>query len=288
MMSISKAYKCIREFSRQTAYDHVGAYAAQSSFFFIIAIFPLFMLLLNLIKYTPVTEHDLAQTAIAIVPDTLDPLIARIIQEMYAQSNFAIISLTAIAALWSSSRVILSLIRGLNSIFGIEEKRGYFHLRIVASFYTIIFLIVIILSLGMMVFGNSLLRFFHNNIPPLYELADFIIGLRSIYIPIILTVAFMYLYRIIPNQHYRFFDHLPGALFSSLGWIIFSYVYSYYIDNYAGSRLIYGSLTTVVFLMLWIYICIYILFIGAEINIQYKEHIHAARQFITNHRDPTL
>ena len=284
MKYISKIYKTLKNFSRQLTLDHVNAYAAQSSFFMIIAMFPLLMLLLTLIRYTPVTEEVLVKSALAIMPNTLDPLIEQIISEMYSQSNFAIISITAVTALWSASKAILALIRGLNSVFGIDEKRNYFHLRIISSFYTIVFIILIVLALGFMVFGNSLLRFFSRNIPLLYGLAELIISLRALYIPIILTIAFVYLYRIVPNREYTFFDHLPGALFTSLGWIIFSYVYSFYIDHFAGTTFFYGSLTTVVLLMLWIYICMYILFIGAEINIQFKGYFRKAREHIQDLR----
>ena len=285
MKYVNKIYETIKNFSRQLTLDHVNAYAAQSSFFMIIAMFPLLMLLLTLIRYTPVTEQVLVESALAIMPNTLDPLIEQIISEMYSQSDFAIISITAITALWSASKAILALIRGFNSVFGIDEKRNYFHLRLVSSFYTIVFLVLIVSSLGFMVFGNSLLRFFGRNMPLLYELAELIISLRGLYIPIIFTIAFVYLYRIVPNKEYTFFDHLPGALFSSLGWIIFSYVYSFYIDNFAGSTYFYGSLTTVVLLMLWIYICMYILFMGAEINIQFKEYFRRARQKIKEHHE---
>jgi membrane protein len=278
MKHIKKIYITICDFSNQLTLDHVNAYAAQTSFFFIIAMFPLLMLLLTLIRYTPVSEEMLIESALAIMPNTIDPLIEQIINEMYDQSNFAIISITAVTALWSASKAILAIIRGLNSVFGIDEKRNYIHLRIVASFYTILILVLIVLALGLMVFGNSLLRFFDNNIPLLYELAAFIVSLRGIYVPIIFTIAFVYLYRIVPNRNYSFFDHMPGALFTSLGWIIFSYGYSFYIDNFASSTYFYGSLTTVVLLMLWVYICMYILFIGAEINIQFKEYFRKIRK----------
>ena len=285
MKYITKIYISIRDFSRQLTLDHVNAYAAQSSFFIIIAIFPLLMLLLSLIRYTPITEQDLINTTLAITPNTLDPLIEQIISEMYNQSNFAILSITAITAVWSASKGILAIIRGLNSVFGIDEKRNYITLRVIASFYTIILVLLIVLSLGVMVFGNSILRLFEKNLPLLYEIAEFILSLRIVYIPVIFTIAFVYVYKIVQNKQYSFFDHLPGALFTALGWIIFSYGYSIYIDYFQSSTYIYGSLTTVVLLMLWVYICMYILFMGAEINIFFKEHFRKARILIKNYSD---
>lgn len=280
MKLIKKIYKHIDGFFTQLNRDHVNAYAAQASFFIIIAIFPLLMLLLTLIGYTPVTEHDLLRSVLAVTPNYLDPLMTQIISEMYSQANFAIISITAITTLWSASNGILAIIRGLNSVFGVEEKRNYVVVRLIASFYTIVLLVLIVLALGFMVFGNTVLRLFSTKIPLLYELAEFIISLRSFYIPILFTVTFVYVYRIIPNKDYRFIDYLPGALFASLGWIVSSYGFSIYIDNFASATYIYGSLTTVVFMMLWIYMCMYVLFMGAEMNIHFKAHFQKARRKI--------
>ena len=280
MNLVKKIYKHVDGFFVQLNRDHVNAYAAQASFFIMIAIFPLLMLLLTVIRYTPVTEVDLLKSVLAVTPNYLDPLMEQIISEMYSQSNFAIISITAATTLWSASNGILAIIRGLNSVFGREEERNYFLVRLICSFYTIVLLILIILALGFMVFGNSVLRLFSSKIPFLYELAAYIIDLRSIYLPIFFTFAFVYVYRIVPNKHFRFIDYIPGALFTSFGWIIASYGYSIYIDYFASATYIYGSLTTVVFMMLWLYMCMYILFMGAEINIHFKAHFQKARRKI--------
>ncbi len=280
MKLVKKIYKQIDGFFVQLNRDHVNAYAAQASFFIMIAIFPLLMLLLAIIRYTPVTEIDLLRSVLAVTPNYLDPLMEQIIGEMYSQSNFAIISITAATTLWSASDAILAIIRGLNSVFGREEERNYIIVRLICSFYTVILLVLILLALGFMVFGNSVLRLFNDKIPLLYDLAEYIIDLRSIYLPIFFTFAFVYVYRIVPNKHFRFIDYIPGALFTSLGWVISSYGYSLYIDNFASATYIYGSLTTVVFMMLWLYMCMYILFMGAEINIHFKAHFQKARRKI--------
>ena len=280
MKLVKSIYKHVDDFFIQLNRDHVNAYAAQASFFIMIAIFPLLMLLLTLIRYTPVTEVYLLNSVLAVTPNYLDPLMEQIVGEMYSQSNFAIISITAATTLWSASNGILAIIRGLNSVFGREEERNYIIVRLICSFYTIVLLVLIILALGFMVFGNSVLRLFNSKIPFLYDVAAYIIDLRSIYLPIFFTFAFVYVYRIVPNKHFRFIDYIPGALFTSFGWVISSYGYSLYIDNFASATYIYGSLTTVVFMMLWLYMCMYILFMGAEINIHFKAHFQKARKKI--------
>ncbi len=276
-----KAYLQIKGFMNQLSDDHVNAYAAQSSFFIIISMFPLVMLVFYLIKYTPITKDFLIAWTEKAMPTTLEPLANTIINEMFEKSSGTILSLTAIFALWSASKGILAIIRGLNNIFKINEHRGYFHLRFISAIYTLIFVVGIVLSLVMMVYGNLLLKFFDKHMPLLYDLAKWIIDMRWLYLPILLTLLFIGLYKLVQNSNYSTLGHLPGAIFSAFGWYIFSFFYSIYIDNFAGQSYAYGSLTTVVLMMLWIYVCIYILFIGAEINIYFRKSLIMLRYILS-------
>ncbi len=270
---VKKLVKIIKGFISRLSDDHVNAYAAQSAFFIIVSAFPLIMLIFSLIKYTPISEEFLINSAISVMPNAISPLATTIITEMYEKVNSTVLSVTAILTVWSASKSILAIIRGLNIIFNVNEKRGYFRLRLISSIYTILFVVGIVTSLTLIVFGNSLVKFCQIHIPLLYEVVEWIINKRILYVPIILTLLFIGLYKLVQNKRYSFISHIPGALFSALGWMVFSYGYSIYIDNFAGKSYAYGSLTTLVLLMLWIYICMYILFIGAEINVYFRNHM---------------
>ena len=91
-------------------------------------------------------------------------------------------------------------------------------------------------------------------------------SLRTVIGFAILIIFFLILFLAIPNRKSSILDELPGAIIAAAGWMIFSYLYSFYIDNIGSFSNMYGSLTTIVFLMLWLYFCMYILFFGAEIN----------------------
>ena len=281
---IKKAYKIIKGFTERLNEDHVNAYAAQSAFFMIVSAFPLAMLVFNLIKYTPVTKEFLLKAANNVLPKTLEPIGESLIIEMFENTNGTVLSITAILTVWSASKGVMAIIRGLNNVFRIKENRNYFKLRLVSSIYTVLFVVGIVLSLVMVVFGNSLLRLFEHYVPILYDVAEWIISMRLLYVPIILTILFVGLYKLINNKKYSFMAHLPGAFFSAVGWMGFSYFYSLYIDNFANKSYAYGSLTTVVLLMLWIYICMYILFIGAEINVYFRKTMIYVRDTIVIER----
>lgn len=275
---IKKVYKVIYDFTNRLNEDHVYAYATQSAFFIVISAFPLLLLVFSLIRFTPVTEEFLLSAASNVMPSTLKPLAESLIREIYEKTSGTVISFTAIFMVWSASKGVLSIIRGLNNVFGIKENRNYFILRLIASLYTILFVVGIVLSLVMMVFGNTLLEAFSKHMPILYDVVEWLIGMRILYIPVILTLLFIGLYKLIDDKKYTFMNHLPGALFSAVGWMGFSFFYSLYIDNFAGKSYAYGSLTTIVLLMLWIYICMYILFIGAEINVYFGKSVRYYRR----------
>lgn len=280
---IKKVYKVIYDFTDKLNEDHVYAYATQSAFFIVISAFPLLLLVFSLIRYTPVTEEFLLSAASNVMPETLKPLAESLIREIYEKTSGTVISFTAVFTVWSAAKGVLAIIRGMNNVFNIKENRNYFVLRLIASLYTVLFVVGIVLSLVMVVFGNTLLAAFRNHMPILYDLVDWIIGMRILYIPVILTLLFIGLYKLIDDKKYTFMNHLPGALFSAVGWLGFSYFYSLYVDNFAGKSYAYGSLTTIVLMMLWIYMCMYILFIGAEINVYFGKFIHYYRRKVEHH-----
>ncbi len=267
MKIIKKIFNEFLYFLLRIREDHVSSFAAQSSFFLIISIFPLLLLILNTIKYTPVTKSFLLQLATDIFPRAFDPLIITVIDEMYSNSSGTIISITAILAIWSASKGIMGLIRGLNFIYHIKEKRNYFIVRFVASVYTIILVAGIAVSLVLLVFGNYFLKALEPAAPFIYRIIYVLSTSKYIYVPIFLTLIFVLLYKIVPYEKLSISYLLPGAVFSSIGWILFSFAFSIYVDHFANSSYMYGSLTTVVLLMLWMYFEIYIVFLGAEINL---------------------
>ena len=127
-------------------------------------------------------------------------------------------------------------------------------------------MISIIITMVLLVFGNSIFNFLISLLPILKEISILTLVLRYLVSFIVLSVFFIIIYKVANFKLTTIKKTVPGAMFSSLGWMVFSYVFSIYIDNFSNMSYMYGSLTAVIILMLWIYFCIYILFIGAEIN----------------------
>lgn len=261
---------CKRIFDRYSE-DEMTVYAAQASFFIVIAAFPFIMLLLTLIRFIPgLTKLDVQTTLLTIVPDMLNSFVLGIIEELYTKSTGTILSVTAVTALWSASRGMLSIERGLNRAYKSQEKRGYILSRIICSGYTLVFMLVCIMCLLLLVFGNSLHHFMVRRFPLIANVTFYLINFRLVLALTVLIVCFMFLYTFIPKKKQKMRNQLPGALFTTAGWILSSYAFSIYFNNFSNFPYMYGSLTAVVLLMLWLYMCICIVFFGAEINYHYS------------------
>ena len=246
--------------------DSVSAYAAQAAFFIILSVFPFFMFLLTLIQYLPLTEQDLINAVLEIAPASIAPFINNIINEIYTSSTTTLLSITGITAIWGASKAFYALIYGLNAVYGILETRNYVVLRLIATLYTLVFGVLLLITLSILGFGNSIALTIQARIPALSELALLVISIRATTALCILILYFLALYIVIPNRKSNILQELPGAVVTAGGWIGFTYLYSFYIDHMSNFTNTYGSLTAIVLLMLWLYACMYMLLVGGEVN----------------------
>ena len=263
---LSSCFRLIRVFTAKLRDDSVSAFAAQAAFFIILSFFPFVMFLLTLLNYLPISVADLEIFSSSLFPESVSSILHTILSELIEKSSGTILSATVIAALWSASRGMLALVRGLNAVYGHKETRNYFLIRGVSMLYTLVFAALLIAALVLLVFGNQFYQLIITRLPLLGDLALLIISLRSLVTMAVLTLFFLLMYLIIPNRKSSILRELPGAILTAGGWLLFSFLFSYYIDHMRTFSYTYGSLTALAVCMLWLYFCMYILFIGAEVN----------------------
>ncbi|MCR5610166.1 MAG: YihY/virulence factor BrkB family protein [Lachnospiraceae bacterium] len=247
------------------AIDHVTAFSSEAALFTIISFFPFVMLFLTLLNYTPLNPDFIMRLINDSLPTEITNFIETIINEIFKPSA-TLLSISAIAALWSASKGFLSIFRGFNVIYKTGETRNYLIIRVISILYTLGFAVLLMLTLIFLVFGNYIYRLIISHFPFIKDLALLIISIRATVLLFLLFVFFLIMYIVIPNRKTTLLNELPGALISSSGWILFSYAYAYYIDNLTNFTYMYGSLTAIVLLLIWMYSCMYILLLGAEIN----------------------
>jgi len=244
----------------------IPVYAAHAGYFIVLAVFPTLVLLLGLLRYTGLAVDNLTELLEGIIPAALMPSAKRLILSTYQNTSGAIISVSALTALWSASRGIYGLLTGLNSIYDVAENRGYIYTRLVSVLYTFLFLLVLLLTLVLHVFGTTIVDMLPTAGNPIFAVLAEVVDLRFFLLLFIQTSLFTAIYMVLPNKRNKLMDSLPGALLTSVGWMVFSHLFSLYVEHFPNYANIYGSVYAVALSMLWLYSCISIVFYGGALN----------------------
>ena len=255
----------IRAFGKKCIQDNINAFAAQTAFFIILSLIPALMLFCGLIRYTNITEEIVTAGVQQVMPTYVAPFMVTILHEVYTKSA-GLLSAAGIAAIWSAAKGVQYMANGLNVVFEIEENRNWLIRRIYAVFDTVLFLGVVVVMLVLLVFGNSLqdfilhhIDFFANN-----SLSGLIQN-RCIFLLALLIGLMLIVYVALPNHKTTIKSQLPGAVICAVSLYFFSFALSVYVDYFNGFSM-YGSLTTIMLLMLWLYFCMYIIMACGELN----------------------
>jgi membrane protein len=264
-MAAIKILATLRIFWNKCRRDKINAYSAQSAFFMMLSMIPFLMVFSSMIRYTSISEEMVAKVISHLMPDYISPFIISLVEEVYARDT-GITVITAVAAIWSAAKGVQYLTDGLNCVNGLRETRNWFILRGWAIVYTVVFLIAIVFSLLILVFGNSLKGLAEQYIPFLSGFMNVMTYLRGLIVLGALIIFFIIVFTALPNRKLSFKSQIPGAVICGVSWYIFSFGLSVYVDYFNGFSM-YGSLTTIALIMLWLYFCMYILMISAEINV---------------------
>lgn len=267
---MNKALSIIKKLIKEAGEKNLSVYAAGIAFFWILSAVPVLIVISCVVPYTSLTEEVLRGYVIGFLPETVEVYVTELVRYIFLR-NKTVLPIALLVAVWSAGRGMLSLIRGLNAIHDITEKRGYIKLRLLASLYTVIMLFGILFTLLLLVFGQSIYELIFAQMPMLHDALHTILKLRYFLAVLFLSVLFTVLYTFVPDIDTSLRRQFPGGFLASLGCTVFSYCFSVYIDyfnDYSG----YGSISMVVIVMLWLYFMIYIILYGAYLAGYLSDH----------------
>lgn len=257
-----KAFGCWQQI-RQL---HIPIHAANTGYFLILSVFPALVLILGILRYTALDVHTLLGFLEGFLPAALLPEAEFLIINAYENTSKAVVGISAATALWSSSRGLYGLLTGLNAIYGVPENRGYFRTRLISVAYTFGFLLTLLLTLVLHLFGTGLVAFLSGSSVPFLRFLTSVVDLRFFLLVFLQTGLFTAMFMALPNRKNSLSDSLPGAFLASIGWLIFSHLFSLYAEHFPAYGHIYGSVYAVALSMLWLYFCISIVFYGGVLN----------------------
>lgn len=269
MSRIKKIWDFLMSFT-----ESISIYAAQASFFIIISAIPLMMLVFTLAKpILSINQFEIINKINSFMPAEISSFLTHVVNDLFDKtSSVPVISVSAISALWLASRGVMALNTGLSKVYEVQE-RNYFFSRLVSILYTLVFAAAIILTLILFAFGSRIEAAIINSHFMNYGIVRFLLKGRFIIVIIYLTLVFALAYTFMPKPNNKFIQQLPGAFIATISWIGFSYIYSIYIEHFSNYSFVYGSLTAIVFMMLWLYFCMNIFLYGAKINKMLKNKI---------------
>ncbi|MNW58786.1 hypothetical protein D3C74_366690 [compost metagenome] len=221
---------------------------------------------MTLIGYAHISLEDKIHQLEQIMPVEAVSIIEEILQDVSEGRSQALLSFGMLATLWAASKGVNAIIKGLNRAYDIDESRVFWKVRGIAFLATLFIGFVVLLSILLLVLGSWLKT-------QVFLLADLPYGLQKLWdllqyaVPLfVMFVVFTLLYWIAPSRRLRLKEVMPGALFSTIGWIATSVLFSVYVNQFSDFTKTYGSLGGVMILLIWLYISSIIILAGGEIN----------------------
>lgn len=252
-------------FKKITEHDVFGT-AAQLAYFFLLSLFPFLLFLMTLIAYLPIDDQTIIGFIETYAPGGIAEMINENVSELVNNRNGSLLSIGIIGTLWSASNAINAIMKGFNEAYEVDEDRSFIVARLIAILLTLAMFFVICMAFLLPVFGKIIGEFLFTFVGMSEGFLSVWETLRWVISSVTFFIVLLALYKLAPNKRIYLKNAVWGALFATVGWQLVSLAFSYYVNsigNYAAS---YGSLGTVIVLMIWFYLTGIIILIGGVIN----------------------
>lgn len=245
----------------------LGGMGAQLAYFFLLSFFPLIIFLVTLLPYLNLKQEQIFEFLANIFPDQVFSMVEKILLEVLRNQNSGLLSIGILGTIWSASRGVDALMKTINKAYDVEGKAGIIN-RLWSLVFTIALVVVILLALVFPVFGQQIGKLIFSYLGVERSLETIWTYVRWVTPPLLIFLILWLMYWIVPNTSPRlnFRTVLPGAIFATLGWLLLTYGFSYYINNFGNFGATYGSIGGVIILMLWLYFTGMILIFGGLLN----------------------
>jgi len=246
--------------------DDIPTSSVQITYYMILSFFPFLIFLINLLSFTPLSSEMLIMNFKTIIPNDTGILVENVVMETLQSKSKTLLFIGIIGTLWSYSRGISAIINGLNKAYHVEENRSFIKLNAIALASIVGVTLMLILALILIVFGNTFGMYVHELIGESPLFSTFWSYFRYIIPLTVMFITFSLLYKYLPNIKLKYKGILIGTIFTTVGWITTSLLFSFYVNNFANFEKVYGSLGGIIALIIWLNISTSIILIGGELN----------------------
>ena len=244
----------------------VTGLGSQLAFFFLLSLFPLLIFLITLLPFLNIDEAQIFLYIRDYAPASVAVLIENTLGEILENRNGGLLSVGVLATVWSASKGMNALTKALNRSYFTEETRSFIVSRGMSIVFTIMLIVVLLVALILPVFGKQIGFIVFSFLGIGGSFVTLWGSLRWIIPPILIFCVFTMVYWVVPNLKIRLKSVLPGALFATVGWILTSLIFSFYVGNFGNFSNTYGSIGAIIVLMMWLYFSAIILMLGGQLN----------------------
>jgi len=267
----SRRIKQVKMLLKRIKENEVTALAAQSTYYLILSFFPFLIFMITVISYTPILDEEVIFQLRPFMPEEVFELVLSNVEGMLSARSGTLMSTGMIMTLFVASNGIAAMMRGVNKAYRSSENRPFWKVRGLAILFTIALSLLIILSLLTLVFGEligtyvfewmGISEFFKD----VWQVSRIVITL------VVMGLVFSAFYKFSPNVKVKFKETLPGAIFTTVCWVLFSFGFAYYVNQFGEYTVMYGSIGGIIILLMWLYLSSIVVLVGAEINGWYHE-----------------
>ncbi len=245
--------------------DDASGLAAQMTYHFVLAMFPMLIFLLTLLPVFNIDQSRITDM-LSSAPSETSSIIKSVIGDVTKNSSGGLLSVGLILAIWSASNGMTAIMNSFNVAYDVEDSRNGILLKLLSVVFTIVMGFVFLIAMALPTLGSAISHYLFGPLG-LDSQIKWIFTLLRVVLPlIIILLLFIVLYSVAPNIKTKFRSVLPGAIFTSVIWLLGSFAFGWYISNFGNYSKTYGSIAGIIILLIWLYLTSFIIIIGAEIN----------------------
>ncbi|WP_153722114.1 YihY/virulence factor BrkB family protein [Sporosarcina cascadiensis] len=258
----------------------VSATGSQLAFFFLLSLFPLLIFLFTLLPYLNLDQSQIFLFIREYAPESTAALIEGTLSEVLDNRSGGLLSVGILATIWSASKGMSAVTKGLNHAYEVEDDRNFFVSKGLSIGFTIMLIATVIVALVLPIFGQPIGKFFFSFLGLEESFLTVWTYIRFIIPPVMIFAVFSLLYWLVPDIKLRYKSIIPGSIFATIGWILTSLAFSFYISNFGSYTNTYGSIAGIIVLIMWLYLSAIILLIGGIINSVMQERYKKKQQTV--------
>jgi len=264
--AMKKIFGAIKSFMIKSKEDSLSAYAAQTTFFIILSFVPILILLFIISSNVPNLWNNILRVALDVVPQSMHKYVYYIVDDIVNSSSRYFTIATVFLALWSSAKSVQALTYGLDRIYMVERKKGFIFTRLMSLVYMFVLLVLCVVAMIVDIFANQIFESIINQSRILINATIIVLSFRTLIMFIILFLLIWLIYYRLPARKGRFREEIYGAAVAAISLIVMTKLFSFYIKYISNMSYMYGGLTSVIVVIIWLYFCVQIVLFGAQIN----------------------